>query len=139
MLAATLCVDLATAGFNSYYDHRHGVDTRETDVDGYKVLVHRAIDPRIALRVAFGLFLLAAAFGLALGARVGWEVVGVGVVCMLIAWSYSGGPWPLVAPAGRRGVRGRRDGSRADGAVRLRADRRRRRADGGGSDFRPRS
>ena len=95
MLAATLCVDLATAGFNSYYDHRHGVDTRETDVDGYKVLVHRAIDPRIALRVAFGLFLLAAAFGLALGARVGWEVVGVGVVCMLIAWSYSGGPWPL--------------------------------------------
>ena len=95
MLAATLCVDLATAGFNSYYDHRHGVDTRETDVDGYKVLVHGTIDPRIALRVAFGLFLLAGAFGLALGARVGWEVVGVGVVCMLIAWSYSGGPWPL--------------------------------------------
>ena len=95
MLAATLCVDLATAGFNSYYDHRHGVDTRETDVDGYKVLVHGTIDPRIALRVALGLFLLAGAFGLALGARVGWEVVGVGVVCMLIAWSYRGGPWPL--------------------------------------------
>ena len=95
MLAATLCVDLATAGFNSYYDHRHGVDTHETDVDGYKVLVHRGIDPRVALRVAFGLFLLAGAFGLALGARVGWEIVGVGVVCMLIAWSYSGGPWPL--------------------------------------------
>ena len=95
MLAATLCVDLATAGFNSYYDHRHGVDTRETDVDGYKVLVHRAIDPRIALRTGFALFLLAAIFGLALGARVGWEVVGVGVVCMLIAWSYSGGPFPL--------------------------------------------
>ena len=45
--------------------------------------------------MAFALFLLAAIFGLALGARVGWEVVGVGVVCMLIAWSYSGGPFPL--------------------------------------------
>ncbi len=131
MLAATLCVDLATAGFNSYYDHRHGVDTRETDVDGYKVLVHRAIDPRIALRMAVGLFLLAATFGLTLGARIGWEVVGVGVVCMLIAWSYSGGPWPLSRLPDRRGVRGRRDGPRADGAVRLRPDRRRRRADGG--------
>jgi len=95
MLAATLCVDLATAGFNSYYDHRNGVDTPATDVDGYKVLVHRGIDPKVALRVSSGLFALAGVFGLALGARVGWEVVGVGVVCMAIAWGYSGGPWPL--------------------------------------------
>jgi 1,4-dihydroxy-2-naphthoate octaprenyltransferase len=32
MLAATLCVDLATAGFNSYYDFRGGVDTPDTDL-----------------------------------------------------------------------------------------------------------
>jgi 1,4-dihydroxy-2-naphthoate octaprenyltransferase len=95
MLAATLCVDLATAGFNSYYDYRNGIDTHATDVDGYKVLVHRGIDPKVALRVSLGLFALAGVFGLALGARVGWEVVGVGIVCMAIAWGYSGGPWPL--------------------------------------------
>ena len=95
MLAATLCVDLATAGFNSYYDYRDGVDTRATDLEGYKVLVHRGIDPKVALRMASGLFALAVVFGLALGARVGWEVIGVGVVCMAIAWGYSGGPWPI--------------------------------------------
>ena len=95
MLAATLCVDLATAGFNSYYDHRAGVDTPETDVDGYKVLVHRGIDPRVALRVSRTLFGLAVVFGLALGARVGWEIIGVGALCMAIAWGYSGGPWPI--------------------------------------------
>ena len=95
MLAATLCVDLATAGFNSYYDHRDGVDTRETDVDGYKVLVQRGIDPRVALRVASALFALAVVFGLALGLRVGWEVIVVGAACMAIAWGYSGGPWPI--------------------------------------------
>ncbi len=95
MLAATLCVDLATAGFNSYYDYRAGVDTPESDVDGYKVLVQRGIDPKIALVIASALFGLAVVFGLALGARVGWEVIGVGVVCMAIAWGYSGGPWPI--------------------------------------------
>ncbi len=95
MLAATLCIDLATAGFNSYYDHRDGVDTRDTDLDGYKVLVHRGIDPKVALRVASGLFALAVGFGLALGLRVGWEVIGVGAACMAIAWGYSGGPRPI--------------------------------------------
>lgn len=95
MLAATLCVDLATAGFNSYYDHRDGVDTRETDVDGYKVLVQRGIDPKVALRLSSALFACAVGFGLALGMRVGWEVIGVGAVCMAIAWGYSGGPWPI--------------------------------------------
>jgi len=95
MLAATLCVDLATAGFNSYYDHRDGVDTPDTDVDGYKVLVRSGIDPKVALRVSSGLFAFAVGFGLALGARVGWEVIGVGAVCMAIAWGYSGGPWPI--------------------------------------------
>ena len=95
MFAATLCIDLATAGFNSYYDHRDGVDTPETDVDGYKVLVQRGIDPRVALRAASALFALAVIFGLALGLRVGWEVIAVGVVCMAIAYGYSGGPFPI--------------------------------------------
>jgi 1,4-dihydroxy-2-naphthoate octaprenyltransferase len=95
MLAATLCVDLATASFNSYYDYRAGVDTPASDVDGYKVLVQRGIDPKVALLLASALFGLAAVFGLALGTRVGWEVIAVGVVCMAIAWGYSGGPWPI--------------------------------------------
>lgn len=95
MLAASLCVDLATAGFNSYYDHRDGVDTVETDVDRYKVLVHRRIDPRIAWRLSAGLFALAMLLGLLIGLRTGWEVIGIGAVCMLIAYGYSGGPWPI--------------------------------------------
>ncbi len=101
MLAATLCVDLATAGFNSYYDHRDGVDTHATDVDGYKVLVQRGIDPKVALRAAIALFAGAVLLGLLIGARVGWEVVVVGGACMAIAFGYSGGPWPISrTPAG---------------------------------------
>jgi 1,4-dihydroxy-2-naphthoate octaprenyltransferase len=97
MLSATLAIDLATAGFNSYFDFVRGVDTVETDVDRYKVLVHRDVDPRVALWISVAAFAAAGLLGLALGARVGWEVVGVGVVCMAVAFFYSGGPKPIAA------------------------------------------
>jgi 1,4-dihydroxy-2-naphthoate octaprenyltransferase len=61
------------------------------------VLVHGRVDPRIALWIAWTAFGVAGAFGLLLGARVGWEVVGVGVACMVVAYFYSGGPRPIAA------------------------------------------
>ncbi len=95
MCLATLCIDLATASFNSYYDFRRGVDRTDTDVERYKVLVHRDVDPRIALWIACGMFALAAIPGLILGVIVGWEVVVIGALCMAISFFYSGGPHPL--------------------------------------------
>jgi 1,4-dihydroxy-2-naphthoate octaprenyltransferase len=95
MLGGTILVDLGTAGFNSYFDYVRGVDTVETDVDRYKVLVHRDVDPRVALWIAWGAFALAGAFGVALGGRVGWEVLTAGAGCMAVAYFYSGGPRPI--------------------------------------------
>lgn len=95
MAVATLCIDFATAGFNSYYDFRQGVDRPDTDVEQYKVLVHRNIEPRIALWLACGMFAFAVPPGLALGLSVGWEVVAIGTLCMAISYLYSGGPYPL--------------------------------------------
>jgi 1,4-dihydroxy-2-naphthoate octaprenyltransferase len=97
MLAGTVAIDLGTAGFNSYFDFIRGVDTVETDVEGYKALVHRDVDPRIALWIAGSAFALAGIFGVALGARVGWEVVAVGAGCMVVAFFYSGGPRPIAS------------------------------------------
>lgn len=95
LFAAAEFVDIGTAGFNSYFDFIRGVDTVETDIERYKVLVHRPIEPRLAFWIAGAAFGLAAVFGLALGARVGWEVIGVGVVGMAVSYFYSGGPRPL--------------------------------------------
>jgi 1,4-dihydroxy-2-naphthoate octaprenyltransferase len=92
MLAATLCVDMGTTGFNSYYDFVHGVDTRDTDVERSKALVQRGIAPRAAFAIAWAMFGLAAVFGLALGALVGWRVVAVGAACMAVGILYSAGP-----------------------------------------------
>lgn len=95
MLAGTVAIDLGTAAFNSYFDFTRGVDTLESDVDGYKVLVHRDVDPRVALWIAWSAFALAGIFGVALGARVGWEVVAIGTGSMVVAFFYSGGPRPI--------------------------------------------
>jgi len=95
LFVAAECVDIGTAGFNSYFDFIGGVDTVDSDVDRYKVLVHRAIEPRVAFWISCGAFGLGALFGLALGVRVGWEVIGVGAFGMAVSFFYSGGPLPL--------------------------------------------
>jgi 1,4-dihydroxy-2-naphthoate polyprenyltransferase len=95
MLLATLCVDMGTTAFNSYYDFVLGVDTADTDVERWKALVQRGIDPAVARRIGWLMFALAAVSGLALGALVDWRVVAVGAACMTVALLYSGGPLPI--------------------------------------------
>jgi len=95
MLAATLCVDMGTTGFNTYYDYLHGVDARDTDVEAWKALVQRPIAPHVARAIAWAMFALAGALGLALGALVGWSVVYVGAACMAVGLLYSAGPFAI--------------------------------------------
>ena len=95
MLLATLLVDMGTTGFNSYYDFLHGVDTVDTDAEKSKALVQRGIEPVVALRISWLLFVLAAALGLLIGALVDWRIVLVGGACMMVALLYSGGPVPI--------------------------------------------
>lgn len=95
MLLATLLVDMGTTGFNSYYDFLHGVDTVDTDVEQWKALVQRGIEPAVALRISWLMYGLAAVAGLCIGALVDWRIVPVGAVCMLVALLYSGGPLPI--------------------------------------------
>lgn len=95
MLVATLLVDMGTTGFNSYYDFINGVDTPESDVERWKALVQRRIDPAFALRLAWMLFGGAAVLGLMIGMLVDWRIVAVGAASMAIALLYSGGPLPI--------------------------------------------
>jgi len=95
MLLATLCVDMGTTGFNSYYDFLQGVDTPDTDVEKWKALVQRGIDPAVALRISWLMFGLAAVAGLVVGALADWRIVPVGAACMIVALLYSGGPLPI--------------------------------------------
>jgi len=95
MLLATLFLDMGTTAFNTYYDFLRGVDTVETDVEKWKALVQRGIAPRVAFAIAWVMFALAAACGLAIGALVDWRIVAVGAACMLVGFLYSAGPVPI--------------------------------------------
>ena len=95
MAAAALLVDMGTTGFNSYFDFKGGVDTRESDQERFKALVQKDIDPAVALQLSLALYVLAMPVGIAIGARAGWGVVATGASCMLFAWFYSGGPRPI--------------------------------------------
>jgi 1,4-dihydroxy-2-naphthoate polyprenyltransferase len=95
MIAATLCVDMGTTGFNSYFDFHSGVDNSRFNKERDKVLVHRGIGPNIALIISVGLFGAAVLLGLVIGYLAGWEVIFVGAACMAVGFLYNGGPYPL--------------------------------------------
>jgi 1,4-dihydroxy-2-naphthoate octaprenyltransferase len=99
MAAATLAIDMGTTGFNSYFDHLSGVDTRASDQERFKALVQRDIDPRIARDLSFALYALAVPLGLAIADRAGWQVAATGAACMVFAYFYSAGPRPISGTA----------------------------------------
>ncbi len=95
MVMASLLVDLGTTAFNSYFDYTGGVDTRESDLTGDKVLLEGRVDPKAALWIGALCYLAAMPLGLLLGWLVHPAVIWIGAGCMLVGFGYSGGPLAL--------------------------------------------
>ena len=95
MLLAVLAVDMGTTGFNSFFDYYRGVDSRETNREKDKVLVHQGVPPGVALLVSLALFGLAMPLGILLAFLTGWEIIPIGAFCMAVGYFYNGGPLPI--------------------------------------------
>ncbi len=95
MALAVLAVDMATTGFNSFFDYWSGVDRLETNREADKVLVHQGVPPGVALIVSLTLYAVAIVLGLVLSFMVGPMVAVIGAVCMGIGFLYNGGPRPI--------------------------------------------
>jgi 1,4-dihydroxy-2-naphthoate octaprenyltransferase len=79
---------------NDVYDFERGADT-EARLGPLRVTQAGLLSPRAVrtgMRVAF---VLAAATGLFLVARGGWPIATLGMLALLAAWAYTGGPLPL--------------------------------------------
>lgn len=95
MGSATLCIDMGTTGFNTFFDYLHGTDNHRFTVEREKVLVHEQVEPASAFFVSSFLFALAALLGLYLAYLTSWYLVPVGMICMLVGFFYTAGPYPI--------------------------------------------
>lgn len=92
---AVLVVDMATTGFNSFFDFFRGVDHRRTNRESDKVLVHEGVPAGVALLVSVVLYAFAVALGIVLAWIASPWVIPIGVASMAVGFLYTGGPHPI--------------------------------------------
>ncbi len=93
-LAFALLVQIAANLANDYFDFLKGAD-RADRVGPVRAVAAGLVAPRTMLRATVVVLSLAFACGLGLIAYGGWLLLPVGIVCLLCALAYTGGPLPL--------------------------------------------
>lgn len=91
-LVVALALQVAVNYANDYSDGTRGTDADR--VGPMRLVGSGAASPRAVLVAAMLSFAVAAVAGLALAALTSWWLVAVGAVCILAAWTYTGGPIP---------------------------------------------
>ncbi|KQL53221.1 1,4-dihydroxy-2-naphthoate octaprenyltransferase [Heyndrickxia shackletonii] len=94
MLIASLLIQAATNMFNEYYDYKRGLDN-EKSVGIGGAIVRNGVHPKTVLRLAFTFFGIAILLGVYICMNTTWWIAVIGTVCMLIAYFYTGGPYPI--------------------------------------------
>jgi 1,4-dihydroxy-2-naphthoate polyprenyltransferase len=91
-LVVALALQVAVNYANDYSDGRRGTDADR--VGPMRLVGSGAASPRQVLVAAGLAFAVAGVAGLGLAALSSWWLVAVGAVCILAAWTYTGGPIP---------------------------------------------
>jgi len=94
MLVASLLIQAATNMFNEYYDFKRGLDN-ENSVGIGGTIVRHGVAPRTIMIIALSFYLVAMLLGVYICANSSWWLVAIGLVCMLIGYLYTGGPFPI--------------------------------------------
>ncbi len=96
-LVALICalgIQIATNFINEIYDFRKGADTKER-LGPTRTVASGIISEGTMIRVSAGLMISVFILGLYLVAIGGWPVLLIGVLSLLFAWAYTGGPFPI--------------------------------------------
>jgi 1,4-dihydroxy-2-naphthoate polyprenyltransferase len=91
-LVVALALQVAVNYANDYSDGTRGTDADR--VGPMRLVGSGAASPWAVLVAAMLSFAVAAVAGLVLAALTSWWLVAVGAVCILAAWTYTGGPIP---------------------------------------------
>ena len=94
MLVASMLIQAATNMFNEYYDYKLGLDN-ENSVGIGGTIVRHGVQPKTIMFIALSFYAIAMLLGIYICAASSWWLVAVGLVCMLIGYLYTGGPYPI--------------------------------------------
>ncbi|MBD8068547.1 1,4-dihydroxy-2-naphthoate polyprenyltransferase [Bacillus sp. PS06] len=94
MMVACLIIQAATNMINEYYDYKRGLDHAESVGIG-GAIVRDGIKPSTVIRLAFILFGIAVLLGVYICMNSNWWIAAIGTGCMLVAYLYTGGPFPI--------------------------------------------
>lgn len=93
-LAGAVLIQIATNLFNDALDFKKGADTGER-LGPIRVTQAGLIGPSAVMRAAIVCLAGAALCGIPIIVRGGWPMLVVGLISMLMAYGYTGGPYPL--------------------------------------------
>ncbi|MCB0420683.1 MAG: 1,4-dihydroxy-2-naphthoate polyprenyltransferase [Bdellovibrionales bacterium] len=93
-LLASLFIQVGTNLFNDAIDYKKGADTHER-IGPLRVTQSGLIKPKSVLLMAVACLIVAAAFGFPLVMKGGFPILVVGLASLFLAYSYTGGPFPL--------------------------------------------
>ena len=94
MLLASMLIQAATNMFNEYYDYKLGLDN-ENSVGIGGTIVRHGVAPGTIMAIALSFYGIALLLGIYICAMSSWWLAAVGLVCMLIGYLYTGGPYPI--------------------------------------------
>ncbi|MFI8496464.1 1,4-dihydroxy-2-naphthoate polyprenyltransferase [Peribacillus butanolivorans] len=94
MMIASILIQAATNLFNEYYDFKRGLDTEESVGIGGGIVRH-GMTPKLIMTLALSMYGIALIIGIYICAVSSWWLAGVGLVCMLVGYLYTGGPLPI--------------------------------------------
>lgn len=96
MMLASILIQSATNMFNEYYDFIRGLDTDQSVGIG-GTIVRDGISPRVVLRLALIFFVVAILLGIYICIMSSWWIAVIGAVSMVVAYLYTGGPYPIAS------------------------------------------
>jgi 1,4-dihydroxy-2-naphthoate octaprenyltransferase len=94
MLLACLLIQAATNMFNEYFDYKRGLD-HEGSVGIGGAIVREGVKPKTVLYLAYSFFGIAILLGVYICLNSSWWLAAIGLLCMAVAYLYTGGPIPI--------------------------------------------